>query len=44
MAWHPGATRLARRPESDGQADIRPTQFIVHSLTAPWAAKRTFKH
>ncbi|AMW11415.1 hypothetical protein A4E84_19045 [Streptomyces qaidamensis] len=44
MAWGRGATRMARRPESNAQAAIRPTQSIVHSLAAPWAAKRTFEH
>ncbi|MFF6875235.1 hypothetical protein ACFY9S_07920 [Streptomyces sp. NPDC012474] len=44
MAWCRGATRMARRPESDAQAAIRPTLSIVHSLAAPWAAKRTFEH
>jgi len=42
VAWYPGATRMAR-PESDAQAAIRPTQSIVHSLAAPWAAKRSFE-
>lgn len=32
------------QPESDDQPAIRPTQFIVHSLAAPWTAKRTFEY
>ncbi|HEY9372870.1 peptidoglycan recognition protein family protein [Streptomyces sp.] len=44
MAWYPGATRLELQPESDSQAAIRPTQFIVHSLAAPWTAKRTYEY
>lgn len=43
MAWYPGATKLELQPESDSQAAIRPTQFIVHSLAAPWTAKRTYE-
>ncbi len=43
MAWYPGATRMELQPESDAQAAIRPTQFIVHSLAAPWTARRTYE-
>jgi hypothetical protein len=32
------------QPESDAQPAIRPTQFIVHSLAAPWTAQRTFEY
>jgi len=44
MAWYPGATRMELQPESDDQQAIRPTQFIVHSLAAPWTAKRTYEY
>jgi hypothetical protein len=44
MAWYPGATRMELQPESDQQAAIRPTQFIVHSIIAPWTAKRTYEY
>ena len=43
MAWYPGATRYELQPESDDQPAIRPTQFIVHSIIAPWTAKRTYE-
>jgi hypothetical protein len=43
MAWYPGATRMELQPESDGQAAIRPTQVILHSLAAPWTARRTYE-
>ncbi|MEU3447263.1 N-acetylmuramoyl-L-alanine amidase [Streptomyces thermolilacinus] len=43
MAWYPGATRMELQPESDQQPAIRPTQFIVHSLAAPWTARRTYE-
>lgn len=44
MAWYPGATKLELQPESDDQAAIKPTQFIVHSLAAPWTARRTYEY
>ncbi|MGA5869242.1 peptidoglycan recognition protein family protein [Streptomyces cinereoruber] len=44
MAWYPGATRYELQPESDAQPAIRPTQFIVHSIIAPWTAKRTYEY
>lgn len=44
MAWYPGATRMELQPESDSQPAIRPTQFIVHSIIAPWTAKRTYEY
>jgi hypothetical protein len=40
MAWYPGATKLELQPESDDQAAIRPTQFIMHSIAAPWDEHR----
>ncbi|MEU0369113.1 N-acetylmuramoyl-L-alanine amidase [Streptomyces sp. NPDC006283] len=43
MAWYPAATRYELQPESDAQPAIRPTQFIVHSIIAPWTAKRTYE-
>ncbi|MEV7895326.1 peptidoglycan recognition protein family protein [Streptomyces cyaneofuscatus] len=32
------------QPESDKQEAIRPTQFIVHSIVAPWTARRTYEY
>ncbi|MET8172855.1 peptidoglycan recognition protein family protein [Streptomyces clavifer] len=43
MAWYPRATKYELQPESDAQPAIRPTQFIVHSIIAPWTAKRTYE-
>ncbi|MFE0036847.1 N-acetylmuramoyl-L-alanine amidase [Streptomyces sp. NPDC059015] len=43
MAWYPRATRMELQPESDAQPAIRPTQLILHSLAAPWTARRTFE-
>lgn len=43
MAWYPGAVKMELQPESDQQPAIRPTQFIVHSLAAPWTARRTYE-
>lgn len=44
MAWYPGAERMELQPESDNQPAIRPTQFIVHSIAAPWSVKRTYEY
>lgn len=44
MAWYPGAVRMELQPESDDQPTIRPTQFIVHSIIAPWTARRTYEY
>ena len=43
MAWYSGAVRMELQPESDSQPAIRPTQFIVHSIIAPWTARRTYE-
>lgn len=43
MAWYPGAVKMELQPESDQQPAIRPTQFIVHSIIAPWTARRTYE-
>lgn len=43
MAWYPGATKMELQPESDQQPAIRPTQMIVHSIVAPWTARRTYE-
>lgn len=43
MAWYPGAVKMELQPESDSQPAIRPTQFIVHSIIAPWTAKRVYE-
>lgn len=44
MAWYPGATKMELQPESDSQAGIRPTQFIMHSIAAPWTARRMYEY
>ncbi|WP_228979732.1 N-acetylmuramoyl-L-alanine amidase [Streptomyces sp. DH12] len=44
MAWYPGATRMELQPESDAQPAIRPTQFILHSIAAPWTARRMYEY
>lgn len=44
MAWYPGAVKMELQPESDSQPAIKPTQFIVHSLAAPWTARRTYEY
>lgn len=44
MSWYPGAVRMELQPESDSQAAIRPTQFIMHSIIAPWTAKRVYEY
>ncbi|MEU0716847.1 N-acetylmuramoyl-L-alanine amidase [Streptomyces lavendulocolor] len=44
MAWYPGATRMELQPESDTQPAIRPTQFIIHSIAAPWTARRMYEY
>lgn len=44
MAWYPGAQKMELQPESDSQPAIRPTQFIVHSIVAPWTARRTYEY
>lgn len=43
MAWYPGAVKMELQPESDAQPAIRPTQFILHSIIAPWTARRTYE-
>lgn len=44
MAWYPRAIRLELQPESDQQAAIVPTQFIMHSIAAPWDEKRIYEY
>ncbi|MEV3848082.1 N-acetylmuramoyl-L-alanine amidase [Streptomyces microflavus] len=44
MAWYPDAVKMELQPESDSQEAIRPTQFIVHSIVAPWTARRTYEY
>lgn len=44
MAWYPGATKMELQPESDDQPAIRPTQFILHSIVAPWTPQRTYEY
>lgn len=43
MAWYPGARKMELQPESDSQPAIVPTQFIMHSIAAPWSKERTFE-
>lgn len=43
MAWYPAATKYELQPESDSQPAIRPTQLIMHSIIAPWTAKRVYE-
>lgn len=44
MAWYPSATKMELQPESDTQPAIRPTQFIMHSIVAPWTPRRTYEY
>lgn len=44
MAWYPGAQKLELQPESDAQPAIQPTQFILHSIAAPWTPQRTYEY
>lgn len=44
MAWYPGARKMELQPESDAQAAIRPTQFILHSIAAPWTVRRIYEY
>ncbi|MEE1753816.1 peptidoglycan recognition protein family protein [Streptomyces sp. SP18CS02] len=44
MAWCPFARKLELQPESDQQPAIRPTQFILHSIAAPWTAQRVYEY
>jgi hypothetical protein len=44
MAWYPGAVRMELQPESDSQPAITPTQFILHSVAAPWTKERIFEY
>ncbi|GAA1780160.1 MULTISPECIES: N-acetylmuramoyl-L-alanine amidase [Actinomycetes] len=44
MAWYPEARKMELQPESDTQQAIRPTQFIMHSIAAPWTKERTFEY
>lgn len=44
MSWYAGAVKYELQPESDDQPAIVPDQFIVHSIAAPWTAKRTYEY
>ncbi|MFC8273737.1 N-acetylmuramoyl-L-alanine amidase [Streptomyces sp. NPDC057271] len=44
MAWYSAATQMELQPESDSQPAIRPTQFILHSIAAPWTARRMYEY
>lgn len=44
MSWYEGAVQMELQPESDSQIAIRPTQFLLHSVTAPWTALRIFQY
>jgi len=44
MAWYPGARKMELQPESDSQPAIVPTQFILHSIAAPWTVQRIYEY
>ncbi len=44
MAWYPAARKMELQPESDSQAAIVPTQFIMHSIAAPWTKERIYEY
>ena len=44
MAWCPFAKKLELQPESDSQPAIDPTQFILHSIAAPWDEERIYEY
>lgn len=44
MAWYDAARRLELQPESDTQPAIVPTQFILHSIAAPWTPERIYEY
>lgn len=43
MSWCPFAKKM-ELPEGDTQAAIVPTQFIIHSLAAPWTIEQTYAY
>lgn len=44
MSWCPFAVKMELQPESDSQAAITPTQFIFHSIAAPWTIERIYEY
>lgn len=44
MSWCPFATKYELQPESNDQPAIVPDQFIVHSIAAPWTARRVYEY
>jgi hypothetical protein len=44
MSWCPFAVKMELQPESDAQAAIVPTQFIAHSIAAPWTIERIYEY
>jgi hypothetical protein len=44
MSWCPFAKKMELQPESDAQAAIQPTQFIAHSIAAPWTVERLYQY
>lgn len=44
MSWCPFAKKMELQPESDSQVAIQPTQFILHSVTAPWSIERIYEY
>lgn len=44
MAWYPGARKRELQPESDAQARISPSQFIMHSIAASWDENRIYEY
>ncbi len=43
MSYYPGARQLLI-PENSTQAPITPTQFIMHSIAAPWTVQRMYEY
>ncbi len=44
MAWMPGIKKMELEPESTNQVAINPTQFIMHSIAAPWSRERMYEY
>lgn len=44
MSWYPDAVKMELQPESDSQPAIVPTQFIMHSIIAPWTIRRVYEY
>lgn len=44
MTWCPFTLRMELNPESYQQMTITPTQFIMHSIAAPWDERRMYEY